>query len=230
MVAVGLTGLAGLVFYAKGRDVWGGYSLSRASDALNLALVKDPGAERNKALASGAASAQSGISVTPDDPRLWNTIAEIRLEQAMAGGAGAVSPTMLLASAGASEHAAKLSPRDGAAQARLAYVKSLQRDAEASATALTQSYDADFTVTPAYAQRRLETSGRAWNAMDDSLRNRVMAEACAVSTRSEEDRAQVQRLRMSFADVGMAIELDRVLADPACGGTPVAPVEAAGQP
>jgi hypothetical protein len=200
--------------------VWGGYSLSQASAALADAETKAPGAVRDSALASGVASAQSGILATPSDPRLWNTIAELRVQQTISGAAGGISPTLLYASAGASQHAAELAPRDAAAQARLAYVKSLQRDAPAAAAALAKSYDADYTPAPAYAQRRLQASGRAWSAMDEKLRARAIAEACSMAGRSTADREQVQRMRMTYADAGMALALDTVLADATCQPIP----------
>lgn len=214
-VAIGLACIAVLVIVAKGGDLWAGYALGQSSEALAEAAGKNAGADRDKALARAQTSAQSGIAATPDDPRLWDALAETRLQQAVAGGAGRISPTLLTASAEASARAAVLAPREGGVQARLAYVRSLQQNAGAAAAALKLSYELTSTST-AFGHRRLETAGRAWVAMDETARRDVVAEACLIAGRSEADRKRLGDLRMGYAAAGLAIELDKVLADPTC--------------
>jgi hypothetical protein len=203
------------VVVAKGGDLWAGYALAQSGEALAEAAGKSAGADRDKALARAQANAQNGIAVTPDDPRLWDTMAETRLQQAVAGGVGRVSPTLLSASAEASARAATLAPRDGAVQARLAYVRSLQQNAPAAAAALKHSYELTSTSAD-FGHRRLETAGRAWTALDASVRQDTVAEACLLAGRSEADRKRLGDLRMGYAAAGLAIELDKVLADPTC--------------
>lgn len=214
-VAVGLACIAVLVLVAKGGDLWAGYALAQSSDALAEASGKSAGGDRDKALARAEANAQNGLAVTPNDPRLWDMLAETRLQQAVAGGAGRVSPTLLAASAEASARAATLAPREGAAQSRLAYVRSLQQNANAAAAALKTSYELSATSV-VYGHRRLETAGRAWVALDETARRDIVGEACLLAGRSEADRKRLSDLRMGYAAAGLAIELDKVLADPTC--------------
>jgi hypothetical protein len=214
-VAIGLACLAVLVVVAKGGDLWAGYALAQSGEALAEAASKGAGVDRDRALARAQANAQNGLAVTPEDPRLWDALAETRLQQAVAGGAGRVSPTLLTASAEASARAATLAPREGAVQARLAYVRSLQQNAPAAAAALKQSYDLTST-SATFGHRRVETAGRAWVALEPGVQRDAVAEACLLAGRSEPDRKRLSDLRMGYAAAGLAIELDKVLADPTC--------------
>lgn len=210
-----MAALAGYVIFAEGRGLWGGYAAAYAGEALRGAQTLPRGAARDQQLDRAQASASDGLKIAPDDPRLWNLLAETRLQQSIAGGVEALSPALLVASAQASAQAAALAPHDVGVQARLGYVKSLQGDAEAAAAALTQSYRLD-SFSPLYGFRRVVTAARAWRALDAKARRDVVSEACLLAGRSENDRARLYQMRMSFADPGLALALDDVFADPAC--------------
>lgn len=216
-LAAALIAFAVAVFAAKGGALLSGYDAVYADNALRAAAQSAKGAARDKALAKALAYVEDGLRIAPGDPRLWGLRAEALLRQAIDSGAPP-RPDLLTASDKAAKRAAATAPNDSAVQARLALVLALEGERKAAAAALTRSYELDIT-SEALGHRRLEAAGRAWRELGAAGQRNVVNEACTLAARSPEDRARMQRLRFGAADAGLALSLDEVLADGACGGS-----------
>lgn len=213
-LALLLAVFAAWTIYVSARDLLGRQAQANGQAALDRAVTLPRGASRDAQLASAQALASQGVSLAPDSAELWNLLGETNLLQATTAAVATISQDLLKAAADASLRAATLAPADPAPTARIAFVRSLQEDGKAQVgPALAQSYQAkafDHTL----GMRRLEAAGRAWPALTVAVRMEALGEACQLSRVG--DGEQIYNLRMGDADPGMALELDRVMADPNC--------------
>jgi hypothetical protein len=215
-LALVVAALAAMAAYGAARDLLGERARARAEAALEAAQSLPRGAARDRQLAATQIIAHNGVDLTPDDAGLWNLLAETQLMQATTAAITSISDDLLAAAADASVRAANLAPQDPAASARIALVRSLQVDGKAEVSAaLAQSYAAR-AFDPVLGQRRLEAAGRAWPALNEAVRSETLLEACQLARRGAAERTKLYDLRMGAADPGMALALDRIMADPSC--------------
>jgi hypothetical protein len=214
-LALMLGALAVVVILASGRDALGVRAVHDGRVALAAAMAKPRGVERDAILADAQTILQHGLSLTPSDPRLWNLLGETRLMQATQAAVTEISPDLLAAAGEASIRAASLAPRDPEPQARLAYVRSLQEERQQEAAEALARAFATEEPSAALIARRIGAAARSWDALDQPTRQGVLADVCALSKQG--GRETLRQLRLGAARPGLALEIDRLLEDPACG-------------
>lgn len=228
--------LAALVFVAaagvvaiKSGELYAGFVAANGEAALAEAQSLKRGPERERLVAALEGQASGAVHYSPDNPRLWSIIAETRLMQATSTGMRNVSPILVDAAREAATKSIQLAPNDSGAHARLAMIEALDGNTEEGAAELTKSYEIDAN-SKAIGHRRVEAAAIVWRGLPELARRDVEGEVCALAATSERDQAQIQNVRMTIADPGFALELDRILADPGCRPTPEAqaPASAAG--
>jgi hypothetical protein len=215
-LAVLVAGIALWTAYGASRDLLASRARLHATAALAAAAVLPRGAARDAQLAETQEIAGRGVALSPDNADLWNLLAETRLLQATTAAVADISNELLTAAADASARAASLAPRDPAPTARLAFVRSLQQDGKAGVSAaLAKSYAA-AAFDPELGPRRLEAAGRAWTTLSTDVQGEALLEACSLARRGDAERTSLYELRMGDAAPGMALALDRIMADPSC--------------
>lgn len=215
-LALAIAAFAAFAAYGSIRDLLGGRAFTRGHAALQEATLLPRGAARDRALRDVQKIADEGVDLAPDDPNLWNLLAETRLMQATTAAIEVVSNDLLNAAEKASARAASLAPNDPAPPARIAFAKSL-RDGNKSevGAALAHSY-AVRPFDPDIGLRRLEAAGRAWTALSDVVRKEALLEACQLARQGKRERDALYELRMGSADPGMALAIDAIMIDPSC--------------
>ena len=213
-IVAGLAAAASLAAYEACRGVLSAQARAQGVAALAAAEHLPIGPARDTELARAQSIAGQAVDLTPDDADLWNLLAETRLMQAT--GAAAASEPLLKSAADASIHAATLAPNDPAPPARIAFVHALEEDGKDQVAApLAKSYAAS-AFDPSLGQRRVEAAARAWTTLSEGVRAAALGEACQLARTDGQERQRLYKLRMGPAESGMALELDRILADPSC--------------
>ncbi len=220
-VALALAGLALATIAHTVRAAWATHAASKGAQILAASAALPRGLERDTLFAEAQAALEQGLRVAPDDPRLWNLLAQTRQLQATEATASATSPVLAAASASAAARAAALAPRDPEGFARLALARSIEANgAGAAAIALARSYaysgDGGDGREAGLANVRLEAAGRAWRLLEGDLRAAVEREACGYARTGPGAREWLRALRMGSADPGLALKIDALLSDPAC--------------
>ncbi len=213
--------VAGTVVAIKSGELWAGFIAANGEADLADAQGLKRGPERDRLVAALQSRASDAVQVSPENPRLWAIIAETRLMQATSTGMKNVSPVLVEAAKKAALTSIKLAPNDSGAHARLAMAEALGSDQETSAAELAKSYQLDAN-SKIIGHRRIEVAGLVWRKLDAGAQRDVEGEVCALAATSERDQAQIQNVRMTIADPALALEIDRIFADPGCRPTPEA--------
>jgi hypothetical protein len=210
---------AGTVVVIKSGELYAGFVAASGEAALADAQSLKRGAERERLIATLQARVSDAVRYSPDNPRLWSIIAETRLMQATSTGLNNVSSVLVEAARKAAATSIKLAPNDSGAHARLAMVEALASDQAKGAAELARSYELDAN-SKTIGHRRVEVAGLVWRSLSDRAQRDVEGEVCSLAANSERDQAQIQNVRMTIADPGLALEIDRIFADPGCRPTP----------
>lgn len=222
--ALALVAVAALAAISiAGARAWGAVLAAQGRAALTTALNLEDPVLRAQGLANAQSRLMAGARFAGGDSQIWGMLANVRLLQATADGAGA-SVELLAAARANADRAAALSPADPRPLVLGAEVALAEPGAERAAEAaakIARSYVLR-PLDPALGVLRTEVAFSAWTQMPADVQTAALSEACAIVARSPEARDRISARSQSAiavqegAGADLAGRLRRDVLNPSC--------------